>query len=289
MKMAARLARMEHSAVKYSGLTVTTKAGPVWNGVVRLDQSSLSLPLAVSKPTTFFVNSMSDLGHENLSDDAIARVWGVMRAANHHDYQVLTKRPARLRRFLGSKTAQDLIAAETARHRRSLMERDSIWIGTSVENQTAADERIPELMHTPAAIRFLSVEPLLGMTSIRRVIESELRNGGGRIHWVIVGGESGPGARPMHPTWARQIRDECEVLGITFFFKQIGSWHWKSHDSVGRGASQALMPNGTLLSTEQRPWPDDAQPIIFGRKKEGGRHLDGKLYNEMPLSDLLAK
>jgi protein gp37 len=284
MKFAHRLAQMRHSATKYGGLTRVVNDNAIWNGIVRLDEPSLTHPLETKTPTTYFVNSMSDLGHEGLSDEQIARVWGVMRAANWHDYQVLTKRPDRLRRFLCSAAAQRLVLEETRKFRPGLdlEPRDPVWLGTSVENQPAADERIPELMKTPAAIRFLSIEPLLGATTIKPVIERELRNGGGRIHWVIVGGESGPGARPMHPSWARQIRDECAVLGIDFFFKQVGSWAWRSATSSGRKARRALMPNGTVLRLGV-PWPAQAQPIIFGGKKSGGRLLDGKMHEAGPM------
>jgi protein gp37 len=287
MKFAHRLAQMRHSAEKYSGLTRVVNDNAVWNGVVRLDEPSLGQPLTTKKPTVYFVNSMSDLGHEALSDAQISRVWGVMRAANWHDYQVLTKRPDRLRQFLCSGAAQEMVHAEARKHRADatpLQERDPVWLGTSVENQAAADERIPELMRTPARIRFLSIEPLLGPTSIRSVIERELANGAGRIHWVIVGGESGPGARPMHPMWARRIRDECAELGIAFFFKQVGSWAWKSVDSRGRKATRALMPDGTVLQA-RTTWPAGAQPIIFGSKKSGGRLLDGKMHEERPFRD----
>ena len=153
----------------------------------RLDQ-----PLRWKKPRTIFVNSMSDLFHEAVPDDYILKVFEVMQAADQHRYQVLTKRAERL--------------AELA---PSLPWPDHVWMGVSVENQRWTS-RIAPLRGTPAAIKFLSCEPLLGP------LELDLDG----IDWVIAGGESGPGARPMHPDWVRAIRDQCLESGTPFFFKQ---------------------------------------------------------------------
>ncbi|MBY0431720.1 MAG: phage Gp37/Gp68 family protein, partial [Rhodospirillales bacterium] len=183
---------------KYAGTTEETKAGPIWNGTVRLHQPHLDQPLRWKRPRRIFVNSMSDLFHEALSDENIDKVFAVMALAHWHTFQVLTKRPERMLRWFTKE-----------RHRSAVVEYGwplpNVWIGVSVENQAAADERIPFLLDTPAAVRWLSCEPLLGPVRLDRVDE---------IEWVVCGGESGPRARPMHPAWARSLRDQCETAGV---------------------------------------------------------------------------
>lgn len=170
---------------------------------VTVQEHMLDLPLSWKKPRLVFVNSMSDLFHKDVPTEFIRRVFAVMERAPHHTFQVLTKRADRLR----------AIAAD-------LPWPGNVWMGVSVEDQRAANERVPHLLLTPAAVRFLSCEPLLG--PIR--FEAIPAWGGAldSLHWVIVGGESGPGARPMDPEWARTIRDQCLRAGVPFFFKQWG-------------------------------------------------------------------
>ena len=177
----------------------------------------LTQPLRWHRGRKVFVNSMSDLFHERVPDAFIADVFAVMVEAPQHIYQILTKRPARLERF-----ARDFgIAAQPY-----------IWLGVSAEDQRAADERIPLLLQTPAAVHFVSCEPLLGTVDLSRWLPagSHAHAGGnlthldrsGRIDWVICGGESGPHARPMALDWARSLRAQCAAAGVPFFLKQLG-------------------------------------------------------------------
>jgi protein gp37 len=149
----------------------------------------------------------------------------------------------------------------------------NVWLGVSVEDQQRADERIPQLRQTPAAVRFLSVEPLLGP------VEVSLEG----IHWVIVGGESGPGARPMHPDWARSLRDQCQAAGVAFFFKQWGEWA-PARVPIGHDARNA---DETFMSPDGRHWTirSGGEGRVYLRKvgkKQAGRLLDGREWNEMP-------
>lgn len=155
-------------------------------------------PLRRKKPTTYFVNSMSDLFHAGVSDGYLDRVFDVIEATPQHTYQVLTKRAERLPEYFSRRTCPS-----------------NMWLGVSVENRRHGVPRIDYLRDIPARIRFLSVEPLLEDVG-------PLNLDG--IHWVIVGGESGPKARPMKPEWADAVRDQCEAAGVAFFFKQWGQW-----------------------------------------------------------------
>jgi protein gp37 len=187
---------------------------------LRLVPEKLGEPLRWSKPRKIFVNSMSDLFHEGVSDEYIEKICRVMLAANWHTYQILTKRADRMAALLKGK----LCKAAKAAH---------IWWGVSVENRKYGLPRIAKLRSAKPTVAFLSVEPLLEDLGIFDL---------GGIHWVIVGGESGPGARPMLREWVRGVRDQCRGTGIPFFFKQWGGV----------------------------------------RKSETGRRLDGKTYDEFP-------
>jgi protein gp37 len=186
-----------------------------------------------------FVNSMADLFHIGLSDQEIASVWAVMALTPQHQYQVLTKRTKRMRDWLNDPATPGLVQAEIVGFdpagQLAAWPLDNVWVGTSVEDQDRADERIPLLLECTAAVRFISAEPLLGLVDLARAVQSgvtaESAARGAEaalagLHWVIAGGESGPRARPMHRDWARALRDECGRLGILFFFKQIGEWTW---------------------------------------------------------------
>lgn len=197
MEMARRLEAMKIE--KYSGLTRQSGKRVVWQGVVREDPASLDIPLRWKKPRKIFVNSMSDLFHEGVSDAFVSSVWDVMRRTPHHHYQVLTKRPERMASFLLSLN-DDVLS--------------NVWLGTSVENADVVD-RIAALRIVPAAIRFISFEPLIG--SVGTV---DLSN----IHWAIVGGESGRSARPIREDWIDEIYEQCQSYETAFFFKQWGTW-----------------------------------------------------------------
>ena len=181
----------------------------------------LEEPLRRKKPTVYFVNSMSDLFHDKVPDTYIEQIVDVMRRTPHHSYQVLTKRGARMARFFRERTVPD-----------------NVWLGVSVENRRHGVPRIDHLRGIAAKIRFLSVEPLL-----EDVGPLDLRN----IHWVIVGGESGPKARPMAPEWAEAVRLQCQTQNVAFFFKQWGGWG-------ADGKRRAKSKNGRLLNG--RTWDE---------------------------------
>ena len=178
-------------------------------------------PVKRKKPTVYFVNSMSDLFHEKIPDAYIEQVFDVIQRTPHHTYQILTKRGARMARFFKTRVVPD-----------------NAWLGVSVENRKHGVPRVDHLRRVPAKIRFLSVEPLL-----EDVGELDLSN----IHWVIVGGESGPKARPMKEEWADSIRTQCEEQRVAFFFKQWGGWG-------ADGKRRAKHANGRLLNG--RTWDE---------------------------------
>lgn len=197
MQMAFRLESM--SVDKYAGLTRKTGGRHVWRGNVVLDRAALKTPGRWRKPRKIFVNSMSDLFHERVDEGFIEEVWNVMRDTPRHNYQILTKRPDRMRRILADQSAEIL---------------PNVWLGTSVEDATVAD-RIDDLRRVPAAIRFISFEPLIG--AVGRVDLTD-------IHWAIVGGESGHAARPIREAWIDEIHKQCRKYDAAFFFKQWGTW-----------------------------------------------------------------
>jgi protein gp37 len=250
-QMAKRLVAMGQE--KYAG---TVDESGRWTGKITFDEKALLAPLRWKKSRMVFVNSMSDLFHEGVPDEFIDRVFGVMSVTPEHTYQILTKRPARMAAYL-SKPWPALAAGlrgmayrihdcaiEIAREVgiSKINSWDSlpafatgqpwplpnVWLGTSVEHQEAADERIPHLLKCPAAVRFLSCEPLLEAVDLGNFMCDYWRHGltlGNYLDWVICGGESGPGARSMHPDWARSIRDQCVAAKVPFFFKQ-----WRGHN-----------------------------------------------------------
>jgi protein gp37 len=174
-------------------------AGGYENGFeLAMHEKRLQQPLKRKKPTVYFVNSMSDLFHENITDDFLDKVFEVIRATPQHTYQILTKRSERLPAYFTKRLVPD-----------------NVWLGVSVEDKRYGVPRIDNLRKVNAKIRFLSVEPLL-----EDVGKLNLKD----IHWVIVGGESGVGARPMKPEWADNIRKQCELNLVAYFFKQWGAW-----------------------------------------------------------------
>jgi len=289
MKLAGT--RLQHDPSRI-GLTQDSAAGPVWNGQVRFNEHWLEQPLHWRRPRQVFVCAHGDLFHEAVPDEWIDRVFDVMRYAPHHTFQVLTKRPARmhayLTRFMRSPSWDGYITrdgvASGDRPEGSVLftpagwPLPNVWLGVSVENQVAADERIPWLLQTPAAIRWISAEPLLGRVDLFGV-----SYGGGlyvnvlsvqdtpevivqpRIDWVVVGGESGAGARPMHPEWARSLRNQCAAAGVPFFFKQWGEF-----------APTVKVVNEQTHKTEDY---DLGGAMTRVGKKAAGRLLDGVEHN----------
>jgi protein gp37 len=312
-----------------AGLTKPSKAGPVWTGKVRLNDTALLQPLRWKRPRRIFWNAHGDLFHPAVPDEWIDRCFAVMALTPQHIHQVLTKRPERMREYLS--TACGRIADTIMRMRREMGDNDpiaplphilpgaqwwplpNVWLGTSVEDQTRADERIPHLLATPAAVRFLSAEPLLGPVDLNRIHrtfdgglghswESALNgrrfsawggadgNGGDiegcpKIDWVIVGGESGPGARPMHPDWARSLRDQCAAAGVPFFFKQWGEWRDRGgHVPIPMRNFQSHIRYLDVDTGLGKPNPNrfsDETMIKLG-KKAAGRLLDGVEHEGLP-------
>lgn len=216
MRMAARLEAMGQP--KYSGVTRKSGGRSKWNGRINLDHASLEIPKRWKAGRTIFVNSMSDLFHEKVPLDFIKAVFATMVDTPQHTYQVLTKRPDR--------------AEELA---KKLPWPKHVWLGTSVENADYVD-RIDYLRRTPAQVKFLSLEPLLGP------LDGLNLKG---IHWAIAGGESGPGARPMPIEWVRSIRDQCISANVAFHFKQWGGVNKKRTGRVLDGRTWDQLPKRT--------------------------------------------
>lgn len=247
----------------FAGFVRVTDSGPRWTGKVELVESKLTEPLHWRKRCRIFVNSMSDLFHEALPDEAIDRVFAVMALCPQHKFQVLTKRADRMRAYIKQKEIQERIGNEAAKIDDSMgfpqdwdyfdlpaWPMHNVWLGVSVEDQKTADERIPLLLQTPAAVRFVSYEPALGPVDFTRLVVG--RNGmtgqavrtwdalrgcstvhdpvfgaGGvapaKLDWIIIGGESGPEARPFDIENARCTIAQCKAAGVACFVKQLGS------------------------------------------------------------------
>jgi protein gp37 len=215
MRMAARLDAM--GLKKYKGLTRKSGGRAIWTGKIRIDEVSLEAPRSWAKPRKVFVNSMSDLFHEDVPIEFIYRVWNVMRETPRHTYQILSKRPERMAAILGGTDFPVL---------------PNVWLGTSIEDGRVLN-RLDAIKAVPAAIRFVSMEPLIGS-----VAGGDLRD----IHWVIVGGESGPRAREMKPEWVDEIEAMCRRSGAAFFFKQWGGKNKKAAGRLLRGRTFDEMP-----------------------------------------------
>lgn len=213
MRMAARLESM--GVEKYAGTTRKSGGRAKWTGKIVLDEKALDAPAKWAKPRRVFVNSMSDLFHEDVPEDFIRKVWVAMASTPRHTYQILTKRPARMAEIVATFPVLP-----------------NVWLGTSVEDGRVLD-RIEELRHAPATVRFISFEPLIGS-----VAGADLSN----IHWAIVGGESGPAARDMDPTWVDEIERMCRRSGAAFFFKQWGGRNKKASGRELRGRTYDEMP-----------------------------------------------
>jgi protein gp37 len=284
---------------RYQGLTKKVGREIRWTGVVRLVPSVLAKPLSWRKPRRVFVNSMSDLFHESLPDETIAAVFGVMASAPRHTFQILTKRPARMAEFLrqGDPPIAYVQAARRAgvevgwpvveygRIKETPVPLANVWLGVSVEDQATADERIPLLLQTHAAVRFVSYEPALGPVDFRLFLPCRTCEGDGSVpvvgggaacpacfdyaagsphrgpylDWIIVGGESGPGGRPFDAAWARSTIAQCRAACVPVFVKQMGRWILGDHEG--------FRPNHFLLS-DGRGWVPPLLPSRWYRPKE---------------------
>lgn len=229
LTMAKRLKGM--GSAKYQNDGDPKTSGPGFG--IAMHQASLSEPLKWRKPQRIFVNSMSDLFHAGVDDIFLGLVWQVMAECPQHTFQILTKRPARMRSFL--KPFEPL---------------PNVWLGTSAEDQKTAALRIPILLGVPAAVRFVSAEPLLGPIDLAKAIEPNFARGGwkdlSRLHWVIAGGESGRGARPVDADWVRSIRDQCAEVDIAFLFKQWGGQTPKANGRELDGRTWDQYPATTM-------------------------------------------
>lgn len=240
---------------------------------VTLRPDRLDIPLQRKKPTTYFVCSMSDLFHENVPFEFITQVFDVMCDARsqHHVFQLLTKRPERINKWLNWVAEYWNGNSPFSVDWEVLGYAANVWLGASIENQPTADERIPLLLQTPAAVHFVSVEPMLEPVDLWVWKKGLL--GWNDLDWVICGGETGPGARPMHPDWARSLRDQCQASNTPFFFKHHGEW-LHSNQQTGQPLSGAPHWWGERL---------EARNVSYHvGKKAAGRLLDGREWNEMP-------
>lgn len=220
------------SSGAYKGLTRLGPNGPVWTGDVRLVPEALEYPLRLKKPHMIFVNSMSDLFHEGVGDAAILRIFSVMEKARQHTFQILTKRPERMQQvmpWIGRKFEEEGLPWPLSH----------VWLGVSCEDQKSFDERWPYLRDTASWTRWLSLEPLLGPIDATAALQEnhyycDISNDPDDptpahrcrpvADWVVIGGESGPGARPMRVEWAKSLIDQCKAEEVPVFMKQVGRW-----------------------------------------------------------------
>lgn len=286
LTMAKRLKGM--GSAKYQTDGDPRTSGPGFGVATHTD--ALTEPLRWRKPRTVFVNSMSDLFHARVHRDFVAQVFAVMAATPQHTYQMLTKRPERTARMLVDacnchvwgthfKSAMEWAATShsptyvpgltSGLFHRMTWPLPNVWLGTSIEADEHAG-RAAALRKSPAAVRFISAEPLLGP------LPSLDLTG---IDWLIAGGESGTGARPMHPDWVRDLRDRCTANGTAFFFKQFGSW--RPGGAPHRGASHVLL-DGSIDTTGYGRLIPGATAMVNVGKKAAGRVLDGRQWNEYP-------
>lgn len=322
MKLAGTRLRNHESR---QGLTIPSKAGPVWNGEVRYNEFWLTLPLTWKKPRGIFVSAHGDLFAEGITDDQLDRIFAVMALCPQHVFYVLTKRPERMRDYIAAivdtyhaspnsmdkrfgEICVDLTnspCASGAFEDRGWPLRN-VWLGVSVEDQKRADERIPVLLDTPAAIRFISAEPLLGAIRIVDAMWAgdtpPTENLHASLDWVIAGGESGPNARPSHPDWFRDLRDQCAEAGTAFFFKQWGVWHeaatelreldgshlqvdadsYEGEEIFDAAIDRLIAADGRTFTPATLPPDTLARLIERIGKKAAGRQLDGRTHDEFP-------
>lgn len=347
MKAAWRMAHNSNTP-QYHGLTKKVNGNAVWTGDVRLVESALLKPLKRKKPTMYFVNSMGDLFHENVPDEWIDRVFAVMALCPQHTFQVLTKRADRMRAYMtrpagsGKQDLQNTLAWKTCPqlakevwpdwfsegidgpHRSRVIQAGctwplpNVWLGVSVENQATADERIPQLLATPAALRFISAEPLLGPVDLTAWVHNPVCRAFDptlctcdpadvypELEWVICGGESGASARPMHPDWARSLRDQCAEADVPFWFKQWGEWlplgqngfnHWSAvtprdrkgiwrgnaHFNDSKGGPETNIIKNRPTKYVPTPQEHRASQCCCVGTKAAGNLLDGETYEQMP-------
>jgi protein gp37 len=319
MTMAKRLKGMGQAKYQRDGDPSTS--GPGFRLTVH--PTAVNQPLRWREPRKVFVNSMSDLFHKDVPSTWLADIFAVMAAAPQHTFQVLTKRHARMKSLMNDQlwiaqvfdraTELGSSAGKGLPRARWAWPLPNVWLGVSVEDQPWADIRIPALIDTPAAVRWISAEPLLGPIDLRLLeaadgctcgspggpVGHEAGCGTERglhwgISWVVAGGESGPGARPMHPSWVRSLRDQCSAASVPYLLKQRGAWTWDARPRVdawdGREPDQYVSPDGRVASEVEAMANDgpDWSGVWKVGKKAAGRLLDGHLHDEYPTASTLA-
>jgi protein gp37 len=329
MKQANRLLDGNPKSPHYAGTTRKVNGNSVWTGKVALAPEHILIqPLRWKRPRRIFVNSMGDLFHKNVPDEWIDQIFSIMGHCTQHTFQLLTKRPERMRDYIqrwqpaksgnprDPKDCYPFITRDGVDANKRLKREPlytiwplpNVWLGVSAENQPTADERIPILLNTPAAKRFVSCEPLLGPVDLEILeydkslfnslegVGLEMNGGqpyqlsGNQLDWVIVGGESGPNARPVHPEWVRSLRDQCLGAKVPFFFKQWGEfatiydrdvddpdWHYcQDYENAS--------PKGRWLNLAGGHGFHGDRIVRVDRvgKARAGRTLDGCIWDEMP-------
>ena len=279
---------------KYNGLVDKGR----WTGEVRLYPGELEKPLHWKQPRRIFVDFMSDLFFGTEADriccekhnvpfnpvpfEFIDKVIDVIENCPQHTFQILTKRHERMFEYFNGLGKHFLLSCLP-----------NLWFGVTAENQEMADKRIPILLQIPAAVRFVSIEPMLGVVDLHHIKDKTVANtqitfnslsrkggisykDGIGLDWVILGGESGPGARPMHPDWARSVRDQCEAAGVPFLFKQWGAWVPKDHfvNCNWEQSRTSCLPRTIVF--------EHGMKFFNVGKKKAGRLLDGKEHNGYP-------
>jgi protein gp37 len=283
-------ARFSGPGQPYEGLAILkrepgeeTAGDPRWTGEVRFIPELLNQPLRWKRPRRIFVNSMSDLFHEKTDVGWIDQICAAMLVCPHHTFQVLTKRPERMRNYLLNVGARQ-IEPHMQRLRPGIARLDwpwrNIWWGVSVEDQKTADDRIPLLLETPAAVRWVSYEPALGPVdwyrggfSLIEPVTIPTNKKWPGLDWLVAGGESGPGARPAHPDWFLRALNECKAAGVPFFFKQWGEWIPVNQWEQARDYDGARKYRGMRL---------DGKLLLRVGKKRAGHLLDGRAWQEFP-------
>jgi protein gp37 len=282
--------RFSGPGMPYEGLVTLGRHGPQWTGKVALVPEMLAAPLSWRKPARVFVNSMSDLFHEELSNEEIAAVFGVMAACPQHTFQCLTKRARRMREWfewVASLGPPPSFVCETEASNRIDVDclnapwpLENVHLGVSVENQHYADERIPDLLVTPAAVRFVSAEPLLEsidldaiqipeeraglrFSALRRHHDDRYGQSDTTISLVICGGESGPGARPFDIRWAESVVAQCREAGVACFVKQLGSRPYRSPEREGATGYEIKLRS--RKGNDPSEWPEQLRVREFPR------------------------
>jgi protein gp37 len=356
MKLAGTRLKHEKSRI---GLTKPSKAGPVWTGEVRFNEGWLDQPLRWKRPRTIFVCAHGDLFADGVKDEWIDKIFAVMALAPQHTFQVLTKRPERMREYLSKLDDRKYVlrihedgrvTQDWAAHQRvhsamvgmlpkvppralnraaeyqeahageegfmPIWPLPNVWLGVSVEDQTRANERIPVLLDTPAAVRWISAEPLLGPLDLTLIentpfpgqdathlnalegwalgstLDSDtgIIGGANNLDWVVAGGESGAGARPMHPDWVRSLRAQCAAASVAFHFKQWGEWvsifdrDLEDPDWKNCGDWPEKYPTGRWINLEGGHGFHGERVVFVNRvgKAAAGRHIYGTTHDAYP-------